>query len=238
MTAAVLVGALVVLVGWGWSPLVRHPSDHPSDRTPEGDTPPADGTTDGTPGRARLRLTAARRERTVDPIELAAWCDALARAVRGGAAVRSAFTQVEPPRSVATHHRQVALALERGAPLASALDLPPPIPTHLDLVLVVLRSLALHGGPSSEPLDRAAAALRQRAAIIGERRSQSAQAQLSAIVMTLLPGVLLAVLVATSTGVRGAAMSAAGATVIGVGAVANVVGWWWMRRLIRGGSAW
>ncbi len=230
MIAAVLVGVLVVLVGWGWSPLVRQPSGASS----EGDTRPADDTA----GRRPMRPRSTRRERTVDPVELAAWCDALARAVRGGATVRSAFTQVEPPGSIATHHHHVALALERGAPLATALDVPPPVPTHLDLVLVVLRSLALHGGPSSEPLDRAAAALRQRAAIIGERRSQSAQAQLSAIVMTLLPGVLLVVLLVTSTGVRGAAMSATGATVIGVGAVANVIGWWWMRRLIRGGSAW
>lgn len=231
MSAAVLVGMLVVLVGWGWSPLVRRPAGDAS----EGDAPAAHL---DVVGRRRVRSHSTRRERSVDPVELATWCDALARAVRGGATVRSAFVQVEPPDAIVTHHRHVALALERGAPFATALDVPQPVPTHLDLVLVVLRSLALHGGPASEPLDRAAAALRQRSAIIGERRSQSAQAQLSAIVMTLLPGVLLAVLLATSTGVRSAAVSSAGATVIGVGAVANVVGWWWMRRLIRGGSAW
>ncbi len=227
MIAAVLIGVLVVLVGWGWSPVARRPAD---------DTSRADtGTTENDPiERRRPR----RRERPVDPVELAAWCDALARAVRGGTTVRGAFTQVEPPDSIVAHHRHVALALERGAPLGTALDIPPPVPTHLDLVLVVLRSLALHGGPSSEPLDRAAAALRQRAAIIGERRSQSAQAQLSAIVMTLLPSVLLAVLLATSTGVREAVASPAGATVVGIGAVANAVGWWWMRRLIHGRSAW
>jgi Flp pilus assembly protein TadB len=230
MIPAVLVGTLVVLVAWGWSPMLRRPSqDEPGANEP----PSADDE-----GRPRITPGRARRDRTVDPAELAAWCDALARAVRGGTTVRGAVTQVEPPHSIAEQHRHVVLALERGAPLATALDVPQPVPTHLDLVLVVLRSLALHGGPSGEPLDRAAAALRQRAAIIGERRSQSAQAQLSAVVMTLLPGVLLAVLLLTSGGVRAAVVSAAGATVVALGAAANLVGWWWMRRLIRGSDAW
>lgn len=191
--------------------------------------------------RSRLRHPSAIRRPPSDPAELAAWCDALARAVRGGATVRHAVATVPPPRSVAAAIEPVHHALDRGAALADALGeaaVGGRTPPHLDLVLVVLRACAQHGGAAGEPIDRCAAALRQRAALLGERASNSAQARLSALVMTLLPVVLLGVLVLTSAPVRHAVATPLGAAVVAAGGVLNTLGWVWMRRLIRGGARW
>jgi tight adherence protein B len=187
--------------------------------------------------RGRGGISSLRRART-DPLELAAWCDGLARAVRGGATLRHALRTVPPPPAVAPALDPTLLALDRGASTLAALDAVEQAPPHLDLVLVVLRACARHGGPPGEPIDRAAAALRQRAALLAERASQSAQARMSAAVMTLLPGALLAVLLVTSSPVRHAVGTPAGAMAVLLGGAANGVGWWWMRRLIRGRATW
>ena len=117
------------------------------------------------------------------------------RLVRRASPVRSvaerrcnhALRSVAPPPTVDDQLAPAMLALERGASVAGAFaDLQTRSP-HLDLVVVVMRACAEHGGAAAEPIDRAASALRQRAALAGERRTQSAQARMSAIVMTLPP---------------------------------------------------
>lgn len=180
------------------------------------------------------RLRHRRRRPSIEPADLAAWCDALARALRGGATLHHALRIVTPPDCVAGALAPVVLSLDRGAPVATALagvDVGSP---HLDLVLVVLRAVAEHGGDAAEPIDRAASALRQRAALIGERRTQSAQARLSAIVMTFLPVVMLAVMIVSSGPVRAVLGSPVGVGAIAAGALLNLVGWSWMKRLIAG----
>jgi len=163
---------------------------------------------------------------------LAAWCDALARALRGGATLRHALATVDPPAAVAPQLAPALLALARGASVTAALADIDARSRDLDLVLVVMRACAEHGGAAAEPIDRAAAALRQRAALAGERRTNSAQARMSAVVMTCLPGAMLALLALTSGSVRAATTSKAGLAVIGVGIMLNLAGWGWMRRLI------
>jgi tight adherence protein B len=181
----------------------------------------------GAPWRTRTR---------VDPGALAAWCDSLARALRAGITLRHALCTVPPPACVAPQIAPVVLALERGASVSTALaDVAAGAP-DLDLVVVVLRACAEHGGESAEPIDRAAAALRQRAALAGERRTNSAQARMSALVMTCLPGAMLVLLVVTSRPVRGAATSPVGLFVLSAGIVLNLAGWGWMRRLIAGAT--
>ena len=178
------------------------------------------------------RTVRRRAHARVEPSALAAWCDALARALRAGITLRHALCTVAPPDCVARQLAPVVLALERGTSVSAALaDLHAGAP-DLDLVVVVLRACAEHGGSSAEPIDRAAAALRQRAALAGERRTNSAQARMSALVMTCLPGAMLVLLMATSGAVRGAATSPAGLAVIGAGIALNAAGWGWMRRLI------
>ena len=59
------------------------------------------------------------------------------------------------------------------------------------LAFTVLRSCARFGGPAAAPLERAAATLRARDAVAAEQQAQSAQARLSARVLTLVPIALL-----------------------------------------------
>jgi tight adherence protein B len=175
-----------------------------------------------------------RRRRPIEPGDLATWCDGLARAVRGGATLHHALQSVEPPAVVAEPLEPMRLALARGRRLSDALPLITAASPHLDLVLVVLGACATHGGPVAEPIDRAATALRQRAAIALERRTHSAHARASAMVMTALPGALLAVLLLTSAPTRTALATPVGVSMIAAGLAANLTGWLWMRRLIAG----
>ena len=168
---------------------------------------------------------------STDPMQVAAWCDGLARAVGSGSTLVAAVREVEPPIGCTAAVGRVRLALERGVALqdACAIDVDS---VDLRIALTVLRACAIQGGSPAEPISRTAATLRGRAADAAERRTQSAQAHLSAVVMTVLPICMLALLLLTSGPVRGFAASPIGLTVIAVGASLNLVGWRWMRRII------
>ena len=227
MSAPILAALTILVAGAALRP-------RPPTRTPD-DSPP-----EPRPLVRRRRAVPVRAVRP-DPLELAAWCDAMARELRSGTALRRAITEVAPPASAHAAFEPIRHALERGASLSEALSTPPAPadpPPHVDLVLVMLRACAQHGGPAAEPVDRCAAALRQRAALIAERATSSAQARLSALVMTLLPVVLLGVLLLSSGPVRHAALSPIGLVVLALGGACNAAGWAWMRRLIRGGAPW
>lgn len=180
----------------------------------------------------RPRSTTGSPER--DAASVAAWVDQLARAVRSGAALAGAIRDADPPAHHTATVDAIVLALERGAPLREAVDVDTGS-RDLALALTVLRACATHGGPPAEPLDRAAAALRARAADAAERRTHSAQARLSAVVMTVLPVAMLVLLITASGSVRSAVGTSLGLTTLAVGAALNVAGWRWMRRLIDGG---
>ena len=62
---------------------------------------------------------------------------------------------------------------------------------------------------------------------------QSAQARLSAVVLTWLPVAVLALLVLTSGGVRHVVSSPVGIVLLGSGSLLNLAGWWWMRRIVE-----
>lgn len=191
--------------------------------------------------RPRRWRAAATRDgrRGCEPAEVARWCDQLARAVRSGSTLTAAVRATAPPAGATTRVGAVQLALERGASLVVALGPARGVATehpddpHLDLALTVLRACAEHGGPPGEPIDRAAATLRARAADLADRRTHSAQARLSAVVMTVLPIAMLVLLVANSAGVRSALATPAGGLAITVGFVLNLGGWRWMRRIIE-----
>jgi Flp pilus assembly protein TadB len=198
------------------------------------------GATAGVPNAARpfgaaatLRALTRRRQPVVDAMAAATWCDELARAVRAGATLTAALRAGTMSAGVQPVVGSICLSLDRGQLLADALR---PVETdspHLDVALTVLRACAQHGGPAAEPLDRAAATLRARAADHADRLTQSAQARMSAAVMTCLPVAMLALMTITSRSVRGAVVSPVGLLAIGVGAILNVSGWLWMRRTIN-----
>jgi tight adherence protein B len=198
-------------------------------------------------GPSRLRPTTRdpqRRKRAIGPEEVARWCDELARATRSGSTLAAAVRTVAPPRQAEAAVARVTLALDRGAPLLEALDRADhtsapdaDLDADFELALTVLRACAHNGGPPGEPIDRAAATLRGRAADAAERRTHSAQARMSAVVMTCLPVAMLGLLLMTSGPVRSAVVRPSGAIVVAVGGLLNVAGWRWMRRIIGGGQA-
>lgn len=184
-----------------------------------------------------------KRPRPASAQDAANWCDELARALRSGATLTAAVRTSSSPQSISPLVDQLCLSLDRGHPIGAALQvaaapsalvLPSP---HVSMVLTVLRACAEHGGPAAEPLDRAAATLRTRAADRADRLTQSAQARMSAVVMTCLPVGMLALMTLTSASVRSAVVSPAGIVALAIGATLNAVGWLWMRRTINGAES-
>lgn len=232
MIAALLCAAEVVLIGARLRPWRR------CRRAQAGEV---DTTASGSGRRGTLsapRILAKRRRPTpTSPAEAAAWCDRLARAVRSGSTLGTAIRTADPPAGGVPDVDRVVLALERGTSLHAALEGGRCSSPHLELAFVVLRACALHGGPASEPIDRAAATLRARDTDEADRRTQSAQAKVSAIVMTILPGAMLATLLVTSGSTRAIMLSPIGSIIVVVGGGLNLIGWHWMRRLIDGDAA-
>jgi tight adherence protein B len=194
---------------------------------------------DGTPPVAaspQLVRFALRSWRTVAvaDADVASWCADLARLVRSGASLASALRTANPPAPLAAISEAIVLALDRGASIAEATRRIGAPSAGAELGLGVIRACAELGGPAAAPLERAAAMLRARAADAAERRAHSAQARLSALVLTLLPIGALALLVVSSAPTRSALAAPAGLACLAAGAVLNVAGWAWMRRLIGG----
>jgi tight adherence protein B len=103
------------------------------------------------------------------------------------------------------------------------------------VVVPVLRACAELGGPAAPPLEQAAATLHARADAAAERWAHSAQARLSAVVLTVLPLAVLTLLALVEQSIRAALATPAGVSCLVGGAVLNLAGWCWMRRII--GSA-
>lgn len=190
---------------------------------------------DAVPPRAHRRPTwpSLRPDPPPGPAEIADWCDALARDIRAGTSLGAALRAVPAPAGTVLD--EIAHRLDRGVPLAEALALTARSADE-QAALTVVSACAHHGGPAAQPLDRVAAMLRRRAADSAERAVHSAQARLSALVMTVLPGAVLLLLVATSAPVRAVSTTPIGGTVVVVGLLLNLLGWGWMRRIIGGRS--
>lgn len=206
-------------------PPARRPGDAPVSRDAAA-LPGARADRDGCPPR-RLRRPRRRRRPPADRTErLAAWCTDVARQLRAGESLAAAVGQA--PRPDDAKLADAIAPVERGEPPGRDTG----VDRDLALVLSVLTAVVVHGGPAAEPLDRAAAVLRSRAALEAEAHTQSAQARWSAQVMTALPSGMLMVLVATSASVRSAVTSPAGTVVVVAGVLLNGVGWWWLRHLL------
>lgn len=175
---------------------------------------------------------------------LAEWCETLARRVRGGDSLVSALTQFQQPRLEHRRHRAsarllaeiaaaVVLATERGQRASSPLERYRGRSAGLDQALAVIRACLEIGGRAAFVLDRTAAGLRDRDSIAAERATNSAQAKMSALVLTLLPGLAMSSMVIGSPSVRAVLLGPIGWVCIPFGFGLNALGWWWMQRLVR-----
>lgn len=164
----------------------------------------------------------------------------LARDVRAGASFAAAL----PPALSAypTVSPSLRLALQRGAPVGeelSAIAVEATSRRNSDgtelLVVHALRAAHAAGGNGQAALERAAAVARERRAWRQERRAHSAQARLSARLLTLLPPLFAMWVVISDERVRSAyRTSPLPALCTATGLALNLAGWWWMRRLVGG----
>ena len=127
----------------------------------------------------------------------------------------------------------VRARLERGWIVREALRGVALTDPDITLAVHVLDLCATQGGNVSESLDRAAATLRERHGIRLEREAQSAQARLSARVLTVVPVAFATWTIATTASVRAFIATPAGLLCVAMGAIANLIGWRLMRRAIR-----
>jgi tight adherence protein B len=186
--------------------------------------------------RRRLR----RRGSRPDDDRVAEWCEQVARHVRAGSSLARAVAEggSDVPGAGAAFDPTVR-ALRRGRGLADALgesDEADDPASAVGLVLPVLSACAELGGPAAMPLERVAATLHARAAEQAERHTSSAQARLSARVLTTVPVGVLALLALLEPAVRSSLRSSAGVVCVVAGGAFNVAGWCWMRRIIGGAA--
>jgi tight adherence protein B len=201
---ALAAGAIVLLAALWWRPRLVAPRGRQA-RAP--------------------RLARRRRRSTPTADEWAALLDAIAADIRSGASLTAACER-------ATTRAEVTGAVIR--PGCS-----PPFDTTASSATadeaVVLQSLsAAHtlGGPMAATLHAGAALLRERAAIRAEAQTHSAQARLSARVLTAVPVVFAAWSLLSSDSFRTAALSPLGLASATAGGLCNLAGWYWMRRIV------
>jgi tight adherence protein B len=156
-----------------------------------------------------------------------------ARDVRAGKALRTALLESldEQPHIVPGLHD----ALLRGVPLRAALGEISPSPGDMAFVVHGLLLAAETGGAIADTLERVAAVVRERQAWRAERHAQAAQARLSARMLTVLPLVVAGWALVSGPRARQAYVeSPATGVLAGMGVALNLIGWMWMRRLVRG----
>ena len=220
MWIVVAAAALVVVIGLG---LAAH-------------TTPGSRLVHAHPGRQWTRLP-RRRAGRVDVLEqLAVYLDALASEVRVGGGLGIAFETVTPRHPRAAFLGEACRRVSSGAPLAEALaasasQTPPG--ADETVVMQALACAATVGGQVAATLDAAAVLLRERAALAADARSHSAQARLSARVLTLVPLAFAVWGVVGSSSTRHAYLSSGvGLGCVLAGIALNSFGWLWMRRII------
>ncbi len=156
--------------------------------------------------------------------------------VRTGSSCRTALTMAF--RSVdgtPAWVRAVVTACDDGAALVDALRAVRTVGGDEALLRQALVGAASMGAGSGAALDRAAAVLRDRAAMSEERRAWGAQARLSARVLTIVPVAFGGWMLVSNDSTRTAALgSPIGLAALAAGAALNATGWWWMRRIIGG----
>ena len=165
-----------------------------------------------------------------DAAELAAVLDTVSRRCASGESLSAALTAA---LRTTTRFAGPTAVLDRGGSVRDALAGVQHTDPDVTLAVHVVELCAAQGGNVSESLDRAAATLRERHGMRLERRAHSAQARLSARVLTVVPIAFAGWTLATTPTVRAFTTTPAGLACIVLGAATNAVGWRLMTRAIR-----
>jgi Flp pilus assembly protein TadB len=215
----------VVLLAGRWHTRVTMPSRRPATVVVSDPAP------------SRTRWFRRRRRPPMDS-DVAAWCERVSVGLRSGRSLTAAVIDAD----VSTEGGErpfggVVHAVQRGRSLGDAfraVEADPSTPTGL--AAPVLATCADLGGASAAPVEALADVLLARASERAERLAASAQARLSARVLTTVPFGLALLLIVAEPSVRHVLSSTAGATCVVGGALLNLAGWSWMRTMIRGAS--
>ncbi len=181
----------------------------------------------------RMQVRARRPAATIH--DCIAVVDRVARDLRSGSSPTAAIDEA------LAAHPHVLIDLRRqlvhGCSVGLVVEQARAESAHERLVLHALRASRRAAGSGASVFERAGETLREHRVWTAERRAQTAQARLSARVLTAVPIVFACWGIASDDGVRRAyASSPLPAISTAAGLALNVVGWWWMRRLTRGGA--
>jgi tight adherence protein B len=100
------------------------------------------------------------------------------------------------------------------------------------VVAQALCAAILLGGSTAAVVQAGANLLRERAAVRAEAAAHSAQARLSARVLTCVPLAFAAWSAVASATFRRALLTPVGTLSVVLGVLTNTFGWWWMRRIV------
>lgn len=185
-----------------------------------------------------LLALGARRGRSARLVDeaLPEALDAVARALRSGAAVPQALAEVAPtvPGRLGDDLRALVRRAEAGAPFLAGLgDWPARCPTPgVRLAAAAMALAADSGGAAAAAIDGVAATLRAELAIAGEVRAQSSQARLSALVIALAPLVFGALAAGTDGRTAHFLLRTPLGSLCLVGGLAlDAAAAWWMQRI-------
>lgn len=231
MTATVVLAAAVVVgtiaVGARTAPFTV-PARRPRP------TAPTDGWAagrSGAVGRRHRRSPASPRHRRASnrPAHTAAeWAtllDAVSTHLRSGSSLLDAWSSAIDERRVCGD------AVQSDRTLAATVATPTSDADEA-VVLQAMGAAMMLGGPMAATVDAAAAMLREREAIRAEAAAHSAQARLSARVLTAVPLLFAAWSTASSSSFRHSITTPLGATFVVVGGLLNLGGWRWMQRIV------
>lgn len=156
------------------------------------------------------------------PVGVLAFLDVAAREVRTGSSV-----------GVAVDHALLRAGTDADQLRAAMAPIPGDTRADIALAAHAVRRASLIGHQPAAVFDRAAATIRERVACRDEQRAHTAQARLSARVLTVVPVAFAVFTVATNPSVRRVYVgSSIGVVLVAAGAGLNLVGWWWMRRIV------
>lgn len=184
-----------------------------------------------------------KRERELRPADLADALEELARALRSGSSPRQALAEVGPglATTAGSDLRRLHTQVERGLPLSLVLrrwsrwrsDVP-----EVRTAGVALAFAVETGGSAARAVDDVADAVRTQTELRGEVQALAAQARASAVVIGALPVGFLALATAADPATLGFLVGTGiGLVCAAAGLGLQVVGWWWMRRIVREASA-